>query len=291
MVLLFFDGLTLLLLVIILRQLKVSLSGLVIYWWNPLLVKEIYNAGHMELIIFPFILGALLFTVRQKYLLAACALGLAVGTKFWPVILAPVILRPLLREPGRCLKAFLLFSAISIIMFLPFYLSGLDSGSGFAAYSKHWEMNDALFMLFLWGIRFIVRMTHAYVLDPQALTRFFVTGLLILWTLGVIRKNRREPDETVRRFLWVVAALFMLSPTQFPWYYLWVMPLLAIRPNIPLLLLTVLLPLYYMRFFLDARNMVYIHDNGIVWVEFIPIWGLLLWDWRKKRENSHPTTG
>ncbi|MBW1804038.1 MAG: DUF2029 domain-containing protein, partial [Deltaproteobacteria bacterium] len=251
-----------------------------------LLVKEVDNSVHIELMIFPFILGALLFTLQQRCLLAACVLGLAVGTKFWPVILAPVILRPFMRRPGRCLMAFLLFSAISIIMFLPFYLSGLDSGSGFTAYRKYWEMNDALFMLFLWGIRFIAKMTNAYGLEPQAMTRAFVAGLLIFWTLGVIRKNRREPEETVRRFLLVVAALFMLSPTQFPWYYLWLVPLLAIRPNIPLLLLTVMLPLYYMRFFLDARQLVHIHDNGIVWLEFIPTWGLLLWDWRQKRKNQ-----
>lgn len=39
----------------------------------------------------------------------------------------------------------------------------------------------------------------------------------------------------------MVVALFVLSPTQFPWNYLWLLPSLALNPNAPLVLYTALL--------------------------------------------------
>ena len=53
-----------------------------------------------------------------------------------------------------------------------------------------------------------------------------------------------------------------------------------------LLLLTALLPLYYLRFYFDARDLVHIHDYGIVRLEFAPVWLLLLWEWLRSGEGS-----
>ena len=147
LVLLLLDLATLYLLFRVLRGLNLSLKGLVVYWWNPLLIKEIYNSGHMDVLIFPFVLGALLLAIQQRHILASGALGLAVGVKLWPAILLPVILRPLFREPKKLLPPVLLFGGISLTMLLPFFLTGLDARSGLTAYGRYWEMNDSLFML------------------------------------------------------------------------------------------------------------------------------------------------
>jgi hypothetical protein len=69
--------------------------------------------------------------------------------------------------------------------------------------------------------------------------------------------------------------LFMLSPTQFPWYYLWLVPLLALKPSWALLALTVTLPVYYLRYPLEALGEAVWFDYGLVWLEFVPIWLLL----------------
>jgi hypothetical protein len=55
---------------------------------------------------------------------------------------------------------------------------------------------------------------------------------------------------------------------------------------VSLLSLTLLLPLYYLRNYFDARGMPGIHDHGIVWVEFVPIWGLLFWEWYNERKKK-----
>jgi len=283
------DVITLFLLVAILRVLNFSIAGLVIYWWNPLLVKEIYNSGHMDVILFPFILGAMFFMIQRRYVLASGTLGLAVGAKFWPIILLPIVLRPILRDPRRLVPSFLVFICLSSAMFLPVYLAGFDSESGFKAYGKYWEMNDALFMLILWTVQLFIKAVKFDAGYAQLLARAVVAGILVAWTLWLIRKDESGPAVISRRFLLVIAALFMLSPTQFPWYYLWMVPFLAITPRSSLILLTALLPLYYLRFYFAARGMVAFHDNGIVWLEFVPVWCLLIWEWYKEHKTpDHP---
>jgi hypothetical protein len=78
-----------------------------------------------------------------------------------------------------------------------------------------------------------------------------------------------------------MSAFFLLSPTQFPWYYLWLVPFLALSPRASMLSLTATLPLYYLRFHFEYRGNVAPFDNGIVWLEFAPAFILLLWEGRR----------
>ncbi len=286
-VLLVLDLTVLLILYHVLKRLNLSLVGLVIYWWNPLLIKEIYNSAHMDVLLFPFLLGAFLLSFKGRYVMASLMLGLAVGTKFWPVILLPVILRPVFGDWRRLIPAALAFAGVSLAMFLPFYLSGLDAGSGITAYRRSWEMNDSLFMFLLWTVEFGMNILGAGTWNAQGVARIIVFLLLVILTFWCIRQDTTDPLEIFRRGLLVIGALFLLSPTQYPWYYLWLLPFLTIYPVFPLLLLTALLPLYYLRFYLTERQMTQIHDLGIVWLEFVPVWCLLLLKWYSSR-RKHP---
>ncbi|MFC1579606.1 glycosyltransferase 87 family protein [Thermodesulfobacteriota bacterium] len=284
--LLLLDGLTFYLLYLLLTRLHLPLSFLMIYWWNPLLIKEIYNSGHMEMVLLPLLLASLLFTIREKYLIASAALGLAVGAKFWPVLLIPVVWRPLLKDLKHLVPAFFIFTGLAVAMFLPIFLSGLDYHSGFAAYGKYWEMNDALFMLILWGVQMGLDVFQLNGANAQEVTRIVVSVILVLCILWAVRRPHEAPLEIGRRFLFVISALFLLSPTQFPWYSLWMLPFLSILPRLSLLLLTPLLSLYYIRYYFQAKGMVHIHDHGIVWLEFVPVWCLLMWEWIKQRPRE-----
>lgn len=274
------DLATLLLLYLLLKRLGLPLAGLAIYWWNPLLVREVYNAGHLEVLIFPFLLGAILLALAGRLLWAAGVLGLAVGVKIWPVLLLPVLLRPWLRRPLRLAGALLLFAGVSGALLLPLLRSGLDQASGLAAYVGYWQMNDSAFLLLHWAVQELLQITGPGGEHAQALARGLVAGALAAWCLLLARRAADGPAETVRRCLLVVAALFLLSPTQFPWYYLWLLPLLALRPLAPLLWLSALLPLYYLRFWCSARGLSDLYDYGLVWLIYLPVWAGLLWQWR-----------
>ncbi len=283
LVLLGFDLATLGLLIAILRIVKLPLGWLAVYWWNPLLVKEVINSGHMDLVALPLVLGTVLYSLHDRPLGALVCLAGAIGAKIWPVVLLPLVLRPLISNPRRLGFGLLLFGLLTSILYLP-VLAGWGGDSGFLAYGARWEMNDALFKLFHGGTWLMLQAVglQAY---AQFLARLLVAGLLALWATWLVRLPIRDGQDFCRRCLLAVAAVFLLSPTQFPWYYVWLIPLLALGPRSSLLLLTVLLPLYYLRFFFLSRGQVEVFDYGIVWLEYLPVWILLVWEWRA---NSRP---
>ncbi len=282
-VLLGFDVATLGLLAMVVHELRLPLLWLAVYWWNPILVKEIFNSGHMDIVVLPFVLGALWLMMRRRPLWATGCLGIAMATKIWPLVLGPVIWRSLVRQWRRLILAVSLLALLGGVMLAPIYGAGLDRQSGFLVYGQYWEMNDAFFMLVLWGMEALARLMGYAASYGGWGARMVVAMVLVGWIGWLVRRDHRTSIELWERSLLIVAAVFLLSPAQFPWYYVWIIPFLAIRPRRSLLLLTALLPLYYLRFHFNLHERVGIFDYGIVWFEYVPVWYLLIREWRAGR--------
>jgi len=280
------DTAVLILLVALLREMKLSLLLIAFYWWNPLLIKEIYNSCHMELVLLPFLMLAVLLAVRGCIPGAAAALAFAAGAKVWPVVLLPLSLRAVFSKPGRLLVSAPIFLVIVGALFLPVWFSGLEDDSGFTAYTKQWEMNDALFMVLIWISQLGLRLAGFAVENAFLFARAMAVLILIAVIAANIRREPQSPAELCRKALMIVTALFLISPTGFPWYYLWMLPLLTLRPRFSLLLLTPLLALYYLRFYFKHIDAVNIFDNGIVWLEFSPVIILFVMEWFKERRKQ-----
>lgn len=283
-VLLLFDAATLLLLFSILRRLKFSALWIGVYWLNPLLIKEVYNSGHMDLLIIPFLLGAFIFTIEYKPLRAVAALALATGVKIWPVLLLPLVLRPFWRDYKRLLVAPGLFALLCLLLFLPQIFSGLDNTSGLNAYSQRWQLNDSLFKIYTWIALGISKLIGIHPGHSQALARGMAVFTLLGWTGFITLQKPGEPRQIFDRALLIVAGMFLLLPNQFPWYGIWLIPFLVISPRKPLLWLTPLLSLYYLRYYFMGIDKMELFDYGIVWLEFVPVWFLILREWVAKRK-------
>jgi len=282
------DVATLVLVVGLLRALGLPLLWLAVYWWNPVVVKEFANTAHMDAVVLPFVLGAILLTIRRRHVTAAAALAGATAAKIWPVLLLPVLLRPILTRPGRLAASLATFGLLGAALLAPMVLAGLGTDSGMVAYGRMWEMNDTLFMVFVWLSRGALRLFGGNLQHAQMLARGAVVAILAAWILWTLRSPIGNPADLCRRCLLVIAALFLLSPTQFPWYYVWLVPLLALQPVASLLALTVLLPLYYLRFSCAGAGNVGLFDHGIVWLEFAPVWALLTWEWYRAHRGHSP---
>ncbi len=293
MVLFLIDMGTLALIILILRKLGLPLLFCLAYWWNPIVIKETFNSGHMDVLLLPFVLGAILLTIKKRHVSAVIPLALGIGVKVWPIALLPIVLRPLWGAPKRMLAALLLFGLLVGLMFIPVHLGGLQSDSGFVAYAQKWEMNDALFTVFMRGAKALSTVAGIFSGQEKLIARVVALSLLAVW-IGWLAWYRAENDTRFcEKCLFAIAAIFLVSPAQYPWYYLWMVPLLAIRPRLSLLLWTALLPLYYLRFYFHVRGNVHIFDNGIVWLEHVPVWGLLIWEWyrayRRRPNLTSPT--
>jgi hypothetical protein len=287
LVIFLFDAITLILLIKILSSPGRSMAGVIIYWWNPLILKEFYNSAHMDMIVLPFALGAVWLCFKSRHIRSAIALALAMGAKLWPVILGPGILAYLWADPGKprikLLWYCIVSGAIVAAMAIPIISGGLGGDSGFRAYSLRWEMNDGIYMLFLWGFKWFIQALSIDGVSAHSITRLFTIGLLGLWVLFLIQRGSPSPEYLWEYCLGVTAFLFLVSPTQFPWYYSWVIPFLAIRPLFSLLLLNALLPVYYLRFYFSAAGDVWLFDNVIVWIQYIPVILLMLWEFTSGR--------
>ncbi|TDJ02496.1 MAG: hypothetical protein E2O70_01540 [Candidatus Dadabacteria bacterium] len=284
LILIVFDLATLSLIFNALGILKLPSSYLIIYWWNPLLLKEIFNSAHLDVLVFPFVLSAIIMASQNRYIRSTVTLIIGMGIKLWPVFLLPILLRPIISKPKELLSA-LVVAVISIgVLFLPIYLSGLDNSSGFIAYGQSWQNNDSAFRILIYISELSLDLLHYETFHKYTVARFLVIALIAIWiayiTLGKTFKN----EDLFKKSLLIIAFVFLISPTQFPWYYTWLIPFLAIKPRFSLLLLTALLPMYYLRYYFEPRGEIEIFTNLIVWVEFVPVWILLIWEWRKNRD-------
>jgi len=284
-----FDVVMLILLLIALRGADAPAAAVAIYWWNPLVVREIFNAMHMDIMVAALAFSAVLLSSRKRHFGAMVALTLAVGSKVWPVILIPLILAPLMRAPRKAALLLAFFAAGCALMAAPMILSRPDSTSGILAYGKSWEMNDAFYMLFLTAVESFGKLWLWNEEIVQIVTRLLVGLMLVGWSIWLSREGASPDRKIWDNSLLVVASLFLLSPTQFPWYYLWVMPFLVMRCRLSLLLLSVLLSVYYVRFFFVAYGNVDLFDNYVVWVEYAPVGFLVVREWLLAKRR--PTLG
>ena len=113
----------------------------------------------------------------------------------------------------------------------------------------------------------------------RAAAKIAARGLAFALLIGVVARLCRDeiagPLDLCRRVFVIITVLYLLSPTQFPWYYLWLAPFLPLFPVSGLLLLTATLPLYYSYFHLAPRDMEQVFHYGVVLVIWVPVLMLL----------------
>lgn len=261
------DAATVLLLTRLLRALALPVAQIAWYAWNPLLLREVYSSLHMDVLLLPLIAGALLAAIRARGGAAAAWLVVASAVKVWPILLAPLMLRPWFGQWRRLTLTLGACCLLGAALWLPVLSAPHGESSGFLAYGRGWQNNDGFFRAGIWItervlISFQVEPWHSHTI--MRLTSAALLGGVLLWQL---RTRASDAASLVNRCLFIVGAIFLLSPTQFPWYWLWCLPFLSLRPSLPLLLYTALLPMYYVQ-----DQLVYPLSH---WSQHAPVWALL----------------
>lgn len=253
-----------------------------VYWWNPLVIKELANSAHMDAVVAPLALAALLLSVRRRPIAATTMLGLAAGAKLWPLLLAPLILRPLWTMPRQLAFASLVLIALIVAFSAPVLLGGLDAASGFVAYAQTWQTNSALFPL-------LKSFASAAGLDEASAGRVVRVGLALLIggvAIAAAWRPITDAGDLMRRATLIVAAIVLLSPAQFPWYIAWLAPFLCFVPLRGLLAMTALTPLYYAAFHFHANGAYPIFRDQVVWLIWAPVWILITADIVRSRRAT-----
>lgn len=258
----------------------------VLYWWNPLVLKEVINSAHMEAVLTPLVLWALLLSARARPVAATLVLGLAIGTKLWPVILAPLVLRPLIHRPVTLVVAVVVLATVVAGSVWPLVAGGIGPNSGAVAFASHWTTNSAFFPVLQDATGVAIGVAPSESLLPGRIARLACATAVVALALALARRPIRDVPDLVRRAFVVVSALVLLSPAQFPWYVLWVLPLAVLRPGFGWHLATALLPLYYVAFHFNIHGGAWVFERVIVWAIWVPVWVAVWLDLRREWSST-----
>lgn len=249
-----------------------------LYWLNPMLIYSVYNAGHMDIILVPFLIAAL-YLVKQRPLWASFALGLAAAVKIWPLILGPVLLRGHRKALTVYIGGGVIMGITAFILLSPMLLS-LGETSGLQAYAGGWQRSSFLFAYLESALAFAGD-------NAGRLARIIVAGLVTLLSLWFAFK-RADDDKVLPGYLMLIPLwLYLLSPTGYPWYVLWFLPFLPFLPLYGAGLLTVLVSLYYVRYAMGERDVYHVYTAFFIPLQFgLPI-VVLLWELIVLRKRAH----
>ena len=203
------DVLTFLLLKKIFRAQKLSISKSILYFWSPLIIIENIYSAHVDGLGI-YLMCFFLFTFICQNRFSRWFFVLMAHVKLWPILFATVFI-PIKKYRLKTLQACLFFT----IGFSTLLYFGVD---GLFQYSTRWEFQNPLylFLKFLFG-------------SPQSRVVLLVLLFLVLTLVGY--RIYQERISFLEGMLWVVSSFLVFSPTLYPWYTVWLLPLLMLRWN------------------------------------------------------------
>ena len=203
-----------------LRRLELPMTSVILYAWNPLMVKVFAGSGHADAILVATLCMTAYFIVRGSKSLAATAFGLAILAKLSPLILVPFVVRRIgwLRT--------LLLVAVVFAGYLPFLSAGQNLFAGFLKFAQEWQFNAGAFALIRWICEFVA--------DDSAHLARQISAILILALVAILAWRDDLSEKTfVKSAAIVLGATIILSPTVMPWYLSWVLPFAVLaRQNV-----------------------------------------------------------
>jgi hypothetical protein len=260
-IILFLDILVLVLLFILIKKLGLNRNLIIIYWWNPILLHEFYSAGHMDIIMYPLILGAIIFYIDKKFIAASNLFALSFGVKVWPIVFIPFVLKRIFKDKRKFLLAITSSGLIILLLAFPVILTKLDDSLGFVTYSKNWTNNEAFFQLVNVMVKSAIKFLDIHYYCSLCATRWLILLGYFTFIIYLLNKKIDNNRQFVYLLFLTVSVLYLISPTQFPWYYTWILPLLVVIPRLSFVLYAAFLPLYQLKYYYPF----------LVWVEHIPI--------------------
>ncbi len=222
----------------------------ILYWWNPVLLLQGFGAGHMDLLLVPFLISAIWMAKLSKPFTTSALLAGAVGVKIWPILLAPLFMICAGNKLKAYAKFILSFCILAGVILLPQLYHAISPEAGLTTYSETWRTHAFIFGLF-----------EDYALsifdNSGQTSRIFVAICISTIALSLAYWSRKDVDRLPHAAALTVLALILMSPTGYPWYLIWIAVLIPFYPNLGVMSLFITAPLYYFRFVLDEQDLIY----------------------------------
>ncbi|MBT8379548.1 MAG: hypothetical protein KJN64_09970 [Ignavibacteria bacterium] len=278
-ILLLFDIVVLLFLFLILKHIRLPLALLAIYWLNPIVIHEFFNAAHMDLLAILFVTISIYLYLKNKYWMAIVSIAIATGFKLYPLVLLALFLRSFWKNKQTFTFYLLGYLTIVVILFIPVLASNLNESLGFIRYAERWINNAAVYSIFRDTVSYV---TNWLGLQINIHPRILIVLIYLSLVFFIIRKEPNNQNRFLEKTLLIIATLYLISPTQFPWYYTWMVPLLVFKPKVSLLFYAALLPLYQLNYISPA----------LIYIQHLPVLAAFIWELKYKKTEYffYPTS-
>jgi hypothetical protein len=217
--------------------------------------------------------------------ISAAALGCAILSKLYPVLLIPTCYFYLYRVKIGTLKIVQFFAVVAVMVvlgYLPFLSVDLFKiTAGLSTYAQQWRMNDGLFLLL-----------DSLFEEP----RLIAVGLVTIVALMVpFLRGGRSVESLATCFQWVLLIWYLAIPTPFPWYAVPLVALAVTRPAGSATIVTIVLSgvtgLYYLSFFYEYHEYpghwwiwTRVVEHSTIWITLVSTWFLSI---GRARANSN----
>jgi hypothetical protein len=233
--LLAFEAALVALLLALLHRLGSAPTRIAAYAWHPLPIWEIAGSGHVDVVMCALLIAGLLMFLHGRTLLAGAFVTLGALVKPTALLALPVFWRPWnLRLPLvvmlTALLAYLPYVSVGsgVLGFLWGYIDeeGLTSGRGFNA---------------LW----LMERFTGHVSAAAGIYITLAAATMIAMAIAVAFRSDRSARASVACLGWLLVVFLILASPHYPWYFLVLVPLLAIHPLTTAWVLTLASPLLY----------------------------------------------
>jgi len=259
-----FDLLTMIVLVFMLRARGRDPGWVLVFAWSPLVAFETGHSGHVDAAgVFLLVAGVWLLDARRR-VWGTLALAGAFLVKFTSALLVPFLARRRTTAPWLLLGA-----AVVVLGYLPFAPAGEKLFSSLRLYSAEWRFNGLAYA------------AVAAVAGDGALVRLVLgaaLGAFALWQAW------RQPDVARYAFA-VIGCALLLSPTLYPWYLMWLVPLLCFFPNRAWILFTGLVFASYWVWVVFTAGGPWRLPAAVWAVEYAPFYALFAYDALRRRSR------
>ncbi len=262
---------------------------LLLFAWFPMLAWEIGGAGHVDAVVIAFVVLAFLFRQREQPVWTGLFLGLAVFTKFYPLVLLPCLwtrrgwrvdwkMPAMVAAVGVVGYSVYISAGKLVLGFLTGYAKeeGIDSGARFflldwlqrrhglenvpvAGYEGFCVVVMGAIALWAWRFAMVegftqpaqsVHPTHddetvmngppgnsSYPEhdDEAVMVGAPAPGERFVPHSSAMKLPMNGPPRFMQAAMAMGFAMMLLFSPHYPWYVVWLIPLFALVPNVPLL--------------------------------------------------------
>ncbi len=237
-----------------LRRRDIPPSRALFFAWNPLVILETAHSGHVDAMAAFFLVLALDLWESKRRAWAGLVLGASVLVKYLAVAAVPWLLR------RRHIAVLAVMAVVVVAGYVPFMGAGTKLFASLGEYSANWWFNGPPFIAL-----------SGFLGDATIARRLLAAGGIAF----ALAAASRERDLTRYVFI-VIGAVLIVSPTVYPWYLMWIMPLVCVFPNRAWIGFSGLVMLSYGVWNVYNQSGEWFVPTWLLAIEYVPFYLLLL---------------